>query len=194
MAIVLDPTKAFVTIVIYYVEERKEHGNLIYHFINDHDQYEEWRSKGYKTVQEVEQEIRPPTRSVEDVKPGRPPPRNQQPPSIDQIIQEKYQGKVIQALSIHCRQLTWKEHNTILAKSVRDVMGKDGPTTDFDPLTYRELKLKAALKGWDAKDDSGQDIKLTPEAIDNLDRTVAEALLYNYEKVCEPSEADLKNS
>ena len=62
---------------------------------------------------------------------------------------------------------------------------------DIDPLKYRELKLKSGIKKWDAKDDDGNSIPLTPENIDNLCPEVAAYLLKAFERATEPTEAEL---
>ena len=201
MAIVLDPAKAFVTITIYYIENRKEHGNVIYYFIKEADQYQEWQTKGYRTKEQIEEEVKPTIVSVEDAQKtsaGLPHKQKGQEEhalktAVEKLIATKYQDKLIRSLTCQFKQLTWKEHNTILARSTRELRTNEGSTMDFDPLLYRELKLKATLRGWDAKDDAGYELVFSTEMIDNLAPKVAEALIYNYEKVCEPSEEDLKN-
>lgn len=48
MSIILDPNKNFISFETYYVEERKTHGNIVFHFINSPLELDEWKSKGYQ--------------------------------------------------------------------------------------------------------------------------------------------------
>lgn len=188
MSIILDPNKSFVTIDIYYVEEKKDHGNTFFHFINGKEEFEEWKEKGYKTKEEIIEEIK-----LSEETPQIPSsvPRKK---SIDpEKLIEIGDYKIINKLVTHWRQLTWKESNSILSRSMKEVRTDTGYTSELDPLLYRDFKLKTALKGWNAKDDKGYDIPLNEQAVDNLIPEVAAALLINYEKVCEQSSEEFKN-
>ena len=189
MSIVLDPNKSFVVIDIYYVEEKKDHGNTFFHFINSKEEFDEWKEKGYRGQDEILEEIKK-SQSVEDF--AQKPHRKKVDP---EKLMEIGDYLIIQKLTTHWRQLTWKESNNIFSRSMKEIRNKEGYSAEIDPLLYRELKLKAALKGWNAKDDKGYDITLNEQAIDNLIPEVANALLSNYEKVCEqPSDQFKKES
>lgn len=185
MSIVLDPTKSVVTIEIYYVEEKKDHGNTFFHFINSKEEFEDWRGKGYQTKAEILEEIKKAQTIEEESKSNQGYRRKIEPEKLLEVGDYK----IIEKLVTHWRQLSWKDNNTILSKSMREVRTKDGYTSELDPLLYRDLKLKTALKAWDAKDERGNEIPVNDTVIDNMIPEVAAALLINYEKVCEqPSE------
>jgi hypothetical protein len=170
MGIVMDPSKSFVNITIYYVEETMDHGHSLFHFIEDQDEFDQWKKKGY------------------DIK------TNEAPSGPQSVEDPKHEINTIYVLNTVWRRLTWKEHNAIYAQSIRTIRGEEGMTYyQLDQVQYRDLKLKTCLKKWDAKDDLGNDVPLTVETIDNLEREVALALLNNFEKATEPSEQELKN-
>jgi hypothetical protein len=86
------------------------------------------------------------------------------------------------------KRVTWKEQNEIFSQSCYSVEG----AVEVNSLLYRELKLRKCLKKWDAKDEDGQDIPLNDETIENLDPTIAGALLKQFEETTEPSQKDLE--
>lgn len=101
--------------------------------------------------------------------------------------------KPIQKLVATFKRLTWKEHNSIVSRAIQYTMGPDNKLfTRMDPVVYRELKLKTCLKKWDIKDDEGNLVEVTNDAIDSLSPDVAQALLDAFEKSTEASEEDLK--
>lgn len=101
--------------------------------------------------------------------------------------------KKINKLVVTMKRLTWKEHNSVVSRSLQYNMGPDQKLfTRMDPVLYRELKLKTALKKWDALDDKGNPIEPTSDIIDSLAPEVAQAILDAYEKVTEISETDSK--
>ena len=185
MSLVLDPSKQFVSITIYYIEEELDHGNSVFRFIKSKDEFEEWKAKGYKPRQEIEQLLNPKPQiqpsgpvSAEDTK------KEPEP------VEDK---KIIEQVSTHWKRLTWKDQNVIFSQSLKTIAGPDGQThSDLDPLSYRDLKLKTCLKSWDLKDDQGNPVKITHDVIDNLTPEVASELIANFERVTEPSENDLK--
>jgi hypothetical protein len=177
MPIVLDPTKSFVNITIYYIEERKKNGNSVFHFINSAESLEEWKAKGYKTRQEITQEL-------QNVNPNNQ--FNVPKATTPQVIAAH--NKIIEVIQTVWKRMTWKEQNAVFAQSLRVIAGE----SEIDALKYRELKLRTCLKKWDAKDDDGNPLPLTPETLDNLCPEVASELLRSFERVTEPSEEDLK--
>lgn len=48
MSIILDPNKSFISIETYYIEEKKKHGNVVFHFIRSKQELEKWKSQGYE--------------------------------------------------------------------------------------------------------------------------------------------------
>lgn len=179
MSIVLDPDKNFVAIQVMFVEEKDEkHGNCKFNVINSKAEFDAWKKKGYLTSDEITQTDLTPT---ED-KPGLP-----KKTVVDTT-------KIIQILRTWWCRLNWKEQNIIYARCLRQSTDVDGKVrAELDMITYRDMKLKACLKRWDAKDDNKKDIILNDQMIDWLDPTIARHLLDNFEKVTEASEEDLKN-
>lgn len=182
MSIVLDPQKSLISIVSFYIEEKKEHGNTYYHFIDSKEELDEWKENGYKTREEILDEIKQ-SNVVEEYRASSPSlfGKNLDPEKLIELGDYK----IIHKLTTHWKQPTWKDTNSILSKAMKEVKTREGYSAEVDPLLYRELKLKTGLKGWDAKDDKGYDIPLTEQAIDNLVNEVANALLKAFERVCE---------
>lgn len=164
MAIVLDPNRSFINILVHLIEEKKKNGSSLFHFIESAESLQEWKTKGFKTREEIAQEFQSKTAK----------------PDYD---------KTIELINTTWKRPTWKEQNSIFAQALRQVNGE----MEIDPLKYRELKLKTCLKKWDAKDDSGNPVPLNAENIDNLDPSVAAYFLKVFEKTTEPSETDLSN-
>ena len=95
--------------------------------------------------------------------------------------------KGAQCLRTTWKSPTWGEQNAIVSSSLTQV----NTFLEIDSIRYRELKLKACLKDWDAKDDEGNAIPLTHQAIDDLDPTISAELLRQFELAAEPSNKDL---
>lgn len=183
MAIVLDPNRSFVNILIYYIEEKKKAGNSVFHFIDNPEMMDDWRRKGYKTKEEYLQEAQAIHQFSAD--PAALAKNLAQGPRVAAIPDDK----LIEALNTTWKRPTWKEQNITFAQSLRPIGGE----MEIDPLKYRELKLKTSLKKWDAKDDDGNPIPLTPDNMDNLCPEFAAYLLKAFERVTEPTDDDLKN-
>ena len=64
---------------------------------------------------------------------------------------------------------------------------------DVDFYIYRALVLERFLKVWDVKDDKGQPVQCTPDAVARLDIQVATALVSKFLARNVPTEEDLKN-
>ncbi len=102
-------------------------------------------------------------------------------------------SKQIQNLTTYWRTIRWKDQNAIFSRSVRQLKKPDGTiSAEVDPLQYRDLKLKTCLKKWSVRDENGNEIPVTEEAIDRLDPVVAHELLLAFEGVTEVSEEDLQ--
>ena len=185
MPIVLDPSKNFVAIQFMYIEEENEkHGNSTYHFIGSRADFDTWKKKGYSTVDEITQQQLD-TKDTDKQKtdqPGMP-----LKPPIDP-------KKIIKILRTWWSRMTWKEQNQIYSRCIRQVPSEGGGArTELDMISYRDFKLKTCLKKWDYKDESGQDVPVSENIIDNLVPEVAQELLNNFELVTEANEEDLKN-
>lgn len=101
-------------------------------------------------------------------------------------------AKVINKLVTTWKRMIWKEQNSMYSKCIRQFPGAEGK--DFDPVRYRELKLKNCLKNWDLTDEHGKPVELTEENIDHLDPSMALELIASFEKVTEPDEPEKKDS
>jgi hypothetical protein len=79
-------------------------------------------------------------------------------------------------VTFYMQPLTWGANNDLLQKSTttRKVRGLLTPEVDW--MTYRELKLLWALKGWDL------DTPFTPGNIELLHESVADVLLRQYDE------------
>lgn len=168
MPIVLDPSKSFVNITLFYIEQKKEHGNSVFHFVASRKEFDEWKTRGYRT----EEELR--TAATEQSK-----------VPVDPT-------KIIEKIITTWKRLTWKDQNTIYSRCLKTVPGIDGkPTVELDTILYRDLKLKTCLKKWDIRDESGQILAVAPETIDLLVPEVAQEMLNAFERVTEASSFDL---
>ena len=163
MPIILDPDKQFIAISTYFVEEKKRHGNSIFHFIRSRDDFEEWKGKGYMPEDELSED-------------------------------QKKPDKIINKVVTQWKTLSWKDQNSILAKSLKQTIKQDGtPVQEINAIAYRDLKLKYCLKRWDVKDEDGKIVEITESVIDNLNPAFANELLVSFEEITEPSINDLKN-
>lgn len=180
MPITLDPAKQFVEIKLFYVEMPSKHGDFIYKFINNKEEMEEWREKGYKHEQEVKNST---------------PIKNDGKIAGMPIEPTHDPNKIIYSITTKWKRILWKDQNTILSKCIRPVQGQDGVSrTDFDTIAYRDMKLKQCLKEWDLKDERGNPVKVSMEAIDSLTPDVANELISAFEKYTEASSSDLGES
>jgi len=182
MSIVLDPSKSFISIETYYIEEHKPHGNSIFHFLDKSQDFETWKNKGFKTQSEINQLAMPKTE--------RQGPSTGVPISKQSVVFDS--KKIIQKLVTTWKRMTWKDQNMIFSRCLRTVPGPDGQaTTELDTIMYRDLKIKTCLKDWDLQDDNGVKVPINSDVIDSLAPEVAVALLNNFEMVTEASAEDL---
>lgn len=173
MPLILDPKRSIITIHIYFIEEKRDHGNTIIHFIRNKDEFELWKAKGYKLRNEVDEYKKEPSPVSLESKPK---PKNTE-------SEEKY----IDILKTHWKQLTFKDEITLSSQSLRNVVGQEGSTYEIDLIRFRELKLKSCLVGWDAKDENGYPIPINEETIDNMRPDLARELLDTFNKVISPT-------
>ncbi len=177
MSILIDASN-LVAIQIFYVEEEKQNGGTVFHFMRSKDEFEEWKAKGYATQEEFDKSKQ--KSAITD--PGMP-----ESPQIDP-------DKIIKSLSTWWSKMSWKEHNSSNSKCVKLVTGPDGDQlTVFDNLAFRDLKLKTCLKKWSLTDRDGKEVPVSEMVVDMLVPEVAQELLSNFEKVTEISEEDLGN-
>jgi hypothetical protein len=191
MSIILDPSKQFIKLKTYYIEEIKPpHGHSVFSFIESRDDLEEWKDKGYILVSE-KNDLPPknPTQLATQQQTG----QSQTQPKPQPNPAASQNGKYISEVNTKWTRLTWKEQNAIYSQCMKESIGTDGKLKySFDNIKYRDLKLKKCLKEWDVKDDNGQYVPVDANVIDNLVPEVAQQLLDDFEKVTEPGADDLK--
>ncbi len=107
---------------------------------------------------------------------------------------EAYDNPDVHILNTTWNRITWEEHNNIMAQCMRPMKDdKDKIRYETDYLVFKQLKLNACLKKWDAQDDSGEIIPLNSEMIASLAPEVAEHMLKKFEEITEPNKEDLDN-
>jgi len=182
MSIILDPNKSLINIEMYYIEEKKKHGNTVFHFIKSKEEMEEWKKKGYRTEQEMQ--VSQPT--IEKV------PGTEKVPGS--VVQSFDANKIINRVETSWKRITWSDQNTLLSVSMKNIPGSDGRmVAELDGIKYRDKKLKTCLKRWDIKDENGQIVQVNDNVIDMLAPEVAQELLASFERITEPTEEDSKN-
>jgi hypothetical protein len=185
MPLILDPSQQVVTFTIFFVTEKRLHGNVVYHFIRDAQAMEEWREKGYRTEDEIAT-ILGKQGNVAGEEPAEVAVEEGEAP-FDPLL-------VIEKVSTVWRRPQWKDSNVMFSKSLKQITQQDGKVAaHIDPIHYRDLKLKTCLKKWDIKVPDGKDLPLSADSIDSLPPEVAEELIDTFEKLTEPSEEDVKN-
>ena len=102
--------------------------------------------------------------------------------------------KIINKIVTYWKTVSWRDNNTILAKSLKSGMKADGTTyQEIDGIAYRDMKLKTCLKRWSLMNEEGHPIEVSDAVIDNMDPMFAHELLTSFEEITEPSAKDLKN-
>jgi len=181
MSIILDPNKSLVNIELYYVEDKKKHGNSVFHFIRSKEEMEDWRKKGYRTEQEMKTSSTEPVKESAAAMPG-------------SVVKSFDPNKVINRVETSWKRITWADQNSLLSASMTNVARPDGQmSVELDGIKYRDKKLKTCLKRWDIKDENGQPVQVDDNVIDMLAPEVAQELLSSFERVTEPTEEDSKN-
>ena len=170
--------KDLISILILFTEEKTRNGSSRFKFINSKEQHEAFKAQGYITDQEFERFKNEPSA------PGMP------------VKQKPDSSKLINSLKTYWSPLTWKAQNEIYSRCLKQVINpQDGSkTAEIDGILYRELKLKKCLKRWSLKDETGKEIPVTENVIDNLHPEIALELLSNFEKVTENTEEDKESS
>ncbi len=106
---------------------------------------------------------------------------------------EEWQKPNTHELNTTWSRITWEEHNNVMSQCMRPTLGQNEVVRyETDYLIYKQLKMNACLKSWDAKNDDGTDLLLTPEVISSLAPEVADYLLKKFEEITEPNKEDLE--
>jgi len=178
MSILIDSSKEFVTIQIWYVEERNQRNGISqFHFIRNKNDNEFWRSQGYIPITELEQkqQLQKPEAPGVALKPEHDP------------------QKVIKVLKTWWSQMSWREANDLYSRCVKRSTDANGEVrTELDAIAFRDQKLKTCLKRWDYQE-NGVEVPCTPTTIDSLYPEVAQELITQFESLTEPSDEQLKN-
>lgn len=179
MSIVLDPGKNYVALQVMYIEEIDEkHQSTKFRFIKNRSDFDEWKRKGYVTSDEMAKTKLDPGKKAAE--PGMP-----ESPPIDP-------DKVIHILRTWWSRMTWKEQNLVYSKCFHQSTDSEGKTrADLDMIAFRDYKLKTCLKKWDLKDESGNDVKVSDNIIDNLYPEVAQELLNQFELITEATDEEM---
>lgn len=181
MGIILDPNKQLVRIKLYYVEEEKKHGNVVFHFVKSDDELTSWKRKGYIPADEIPSTAKPNNPSSTKT-PGEP------------IVNTSTPSRIIQSIETFWKRLSWGDQNSILAQCLKNIPGPSGNIiTELDGIRYRDLKLKKCLQRWNVMDGNNQPVPISNETLDNLVPEVAQELLSAFERITEPTEDELKN-
>ncbi len=179
-SLLLDPSKSFISIQIWYVEEKDEkHGFNRFHFLDSREDLEHWKGKGYLTQEEFD-------KTSSDSQPSSQPgmPEKSSPDS----------EKIIKVIKTWWTRMTWKQTNEINAKCLTQNTQADGDVKiNIDAIKYRDIKLKCCLKKWDLMDENNREIPVTDVVIDQLVPEMAQSLISSFERVTEPTEEQLKN-
>jgi hypothetical protein len=109
-----------------------------------------------------------------------------------ELIKDEEKKKDIEKISTRWSFLTWKEQNEVMNISSQTTNPATGER-QFNFLTYRDSIIKRCLKKWDIKV-NGQDIPVSPQAIDQLPGPVVMALYQKFEKIMDYTEEEQKNS
>jgi hypothetical protein len=206
MALILTPTSPLIAIDLYYVEETKPAGTVIFHFINSPEDMAKWRSKGYHTLVEIkenqtarqQQAQQQRQNQLQQGRPtgaGAPIEKNTvEQNTVSEKIPEFDPSKIISIVHTEWKKLSWKDQNQIFSRALRTNTTADGKTTtELDSILYRDLKLKHCLKKWDVKNEDGEPVPANSETIDQLVPEVAQEMLSAFERITEPTADDLKN-
>lgn len=176
MSVLIDGTN-LVAIQMFFVEVENRNGGESFYFIRNQSDFEDWKAKGYKTQEEFDK-----IKSSASNSPGMP------------AVKEGDSKKIISELTTWWSRMSWREQNMTYSRCLKQVTGSDGEQkTVLDSILFRDAKLKICLKKWNLKNDSNEEVPITEQVIDSLVPEVASELLFNFEKVTEASEDDLKN-
>ena len=109
----------------------------------------------------------------------------------EEMLKDEDQKDKVESLSTKWSVMNWKEQNISVEKAYSKTNNLTGEKI-FDHIAYRDSIIKSCLKQWDAKA-NGQDVPVTPEAIDMLPGDIVMSLYSQYEKVLDYTEAELGN-
>jgi len=93
---------------------------------------------------------------------------------------------------LEMKPLTWKKYNDLQRSSLvsKGPVGAD----EIDWYAYKEKKIVSTLVGWDAKDDNGKPIPVSPDNIFKLHPMIVEMALNEFDRMTLLGEEERKNS
>lgn len=109
----------------------------------------------------------------------------------EKMLEDEDQKKEVESLTTQWSIMNWREQNISVDKAYSKSNNITGEKV-FDHIAYRDTIIKSCLKKWDAKA-NGQDVPVTPEAIDMLPGDIVMALYAQYEKMLDYTEDELGN-
>ena len=107
------------------------------------------------------------------------------------LVEESEKSK-FQKITLNMKPMTWKIYNDLQRNSTID-RGR-GSGEEIDWLLYKEKKLVTVLVGWNAKNEKGEPIPVTPENIFKLHPMMVEMALNTFDSVTLLGEEERKNS
>ena len=98
--------------------------------------------------------------------------------NLDEIPEEK--RAEWKPANFELRPITWKMSNDLM----RECRVKNPMTMldEIDWISYKEKKLTMTVVKWDAKNDAGQPVPVSPDAVMKMHPLIAETLLSEYDK------------
>jgi len=96
--------------------------------------------------------------------------------------------KTVFSLHTTWKVLSWREVNDITRRAQITVNG----VQDLDYFLYRDLRLKAALDGWDIKSEKGEPVPVSPQTVDLLPSDIVYSLISRYDDAVNLTEDDEK--
>jgi len=101
-------------------------------------------------------------------------------------------AKKYSSLKLTMRELTWGLYNDIQETAMVDD-GRGIGEKVFSFKVYKETRLKALIKKWDAKDKDGKPVPVNDKTLYNLAPSIGESILLIYDSFSLLSEGEEKN-
>lgn len=96
------------------------------------------------------------------------------------LADEKTKAKV-KSIRTEWKQPGWESQNQVIAQA--NVYNHFKNDNEIDPFKYRDARLKTYLVGWNIKDDAGNDVPLTNDAINLLQPSICFSLLDKFDEL-----------
>lgn len=110
--------------------------------------------------------------------------------TADKMLEDETQKAEVRILNTKWSAANWGTQKKIIAEcTVNDASKSD----TFNHEKYRDMRIQSCLKWWDEKDDLGNNIPVTPEAICKLPSDIVIDMYYRFENAVRPSQEELGN-